>query len=130
MKSRIFMSATAFAALLSISAIAAAGTRWGYQVSINDGSRYAVGTMTDARGSADVNQMIGCHHNTSFASCHATNSAGLSRSCTTTNAALIEVIRSISPESYIYFVWNTDGTCNYVLVENSSRWKPASASGL
>lgn len=130
MKSRIFRSAAAFAVLLSVAAIAEAGTRWTYQVSINDGSRYAVGTMTDARGSADINQSIGCYHNTTFASCYATSSAGLSRSCTTNNAALIEVIRSISAESYIYFLWNADGTCNYVLVENSSRWKPASASGL
>ncbi|MFZ5638425.1 MAG: hypothetical protein ACOY82_17750 [Pseudomonadota bacterium] len=130
MKSRVFMSAAALAALLSVAAIAEAGTRWAYQVSISDVSRYAVGTTTDARGSADVNQSIGCNHNTTFASCYATNSAGLSRSCTTSNAALIDVIRSIGSESYIYFTWNTDGTCNYVLVENSSRWKPASASGL
>ena len=86
--------------------------------------------MTDARGSADVNQVIGCHHNACFASCFDTNSVGLSRLCTTTNAALIDVIRGIGSESYIYFVWNPDGTCNYVRVENSSRWKPASASGL
>lgn len=130
MKSRVFMSAAALAALLSVAAIAQAGTRWAYQVSINDGSRYAVGTMTDARGSADYNQSIGCYHNTASATCYATNSAGLSRSCTTSNVAMIDVIRSISSESYIYFMWNTDGTCNYVLVENSSRWKPASAAGL
>ena len=39
------------------------------------------------------------------------------------------MIRSLTPESYVYFQWNTDGTCSYVLVENSSRFKPAATSG-
>lgn len=106
-----------------------AGARWVYQVWISDASRYAVGTMTDARGSADGNQAIGCYHNTTNGACYATNAAGLSRTCTTNNPALLNVIRTISAESYIYFQWNTDGTCSYVLIENSSRFKPASASG-
>ncbi len=129
MKLRTFLGAAVAAALLSTAMIASAGARLVYQVGINDASRFAVGTMADARGSSDNVQTIGCYHNTGFASCYATNSAGLSRSCTTTNAALIEVIRSIGSESYLYFQWNTDGTCSYVFVDNGSRWKPASASG-
>jgi hypothetical protein len=129
MKLRTLIGGAVAAALLSTATIAIAGSRLVYQVGINDASRYAVGTMTDARGSADASQSIGCYHNTGFASCYATNNLGLSRSCTTTNTALIEVIRSISSESYIYFQWNTDGTCSYVFVDNGSRWKPASASG-
>ena len=124
------LAAAAAAALLSTAMIASAGSRLVYQVGINDASRFAVGTMTDARGSSDNVQAIGCYHNAGFASCYATNSAGLGRSCTTTNPALIDVIRSIGSESYLYFQWNTDGTCNYVFVENGSRWKPASASGV
>lgn len=130
MKLRTLVAAAAVAAaMLSTATIAIAGSRWVYQVGINDASRFAVGTMTDARGSSDNVQTIGCYHNSGTASCYATNSAGLSRSCTTANAALIDVIRSISSESYLYFQWNADGTCNYVFVDNGSRWKPASASG-
>ena len=117
-------------ALIGIAATATAGLRWAYPVTINDGSRFAVGTLSDARASADGVQYIGCYHNTSNnASCYATNASGLSRSCSTSNAAHLTVIRSITPESYIYFVWNTDGTCNYILVDNGSRFKPAATSG-
>jgi len=123
--------ATAAAALLCvlIAPTASAGARWQYPVTLNDTSRYAVGTMTDTRGSADNQQAIGCYHNSTTGACYATTAAGVSRTCTTSNPALISVIRSISAESYIYFQWNTDGTCSYVLIENSSRFKPASAAG-
>lgn len=129
MMSKTLARAAAAAALMSIAFVAFAGSRAVYQANINDAQRWANGTMTDARGSADNNQLIGCYHNASFAGCYVTNAAGLGRSCTTSNPALIDVIRTIGPESYIYFQWNTDGTCNYVLIENSSRFKPASATG-
>ncbi|MBX3713865.1 MAG: hypothetical protein KF800_18040 [Lysobacter sp.] len=125
-----FPAAAAAGLLLAIAApIVSAGARWTYPVTLNDTSRYAVGTMTDTRGSADSQQAIGCYHNAGTAGCYATTAAGVTRTCTTNNAGLLTVIRSISAESYIYFQWNTDGTCSYVLVENSSRFKPASAAG-
>jgi hypothetical protein len=108
---------------------ATAGQRLVYPVNVNDTSRFANGAVADARGSADAQQSIGCYHNQYTASCFATTAAGISRSCSTGNAALIEVARSVGPESYIYFQWNTDGTCNYILVENGSRFKPAAVSG-
>ncbi len=98
-------------------------------VAIDDAIRFAYGNFADARGSADSRQMIGCYYNASLGYCTATNAAGTSRTCTTTNAALLDVIRTLTSESYVYFQWNTDGTCSYVLVENSSRYKPAATSG-
>ncbi|MGN6152258.1 MAG: hypothetical protein ACTHOH_09660 [Lysobacteraceae bacterium] len=117
--------------VLALSAGAAiAGARVGpYTVTINDASRIAYGAFADARASADTQQWIGCNYNAAAAFCTATNAAGISRSCSTTNAALIDAIHGISSESYVYFQWNTDGTCSYVLVENSSRFKPAATSG-
>jgi hypothetical protein len=108
---------------------ATAGQRLVYQVFVSDASRYANGAIADARGSADAQQSIGCYYNQYSATCFATTSTGLSRSCSTGNTALIEIVRSIGPESYIYFQWNTDGSCNYILVENSSRFKPGAVSG-
>jgi len=117
-------------ALIGLAATASAGLRWAYPVFISDSSRYAVGTLSDARASADSVQYIGCYHNSSNnASCYATNASGLSRSCSTSNPAHLTVIRSIGAESYVYFQWNTDGTCNYILVDNGSRFKPAATSG-
>lgn len=128
---RTFVATLAAAGLIAVAATASAGLRWGYQVSISDTSRYALGDLSATRGTADGVQYIGCYHNTSNnGSCYATNAAGLSRSCSTSNPAHLAVIRSIASESYLYFQWNTDGTCNYILVDNGSRFKPAATSGL
>ncbi len=124
---RKYFFALALAALAA--GTATAGQRWVYTVSVNDTSRFANGAVADVRASADTQQSIGCYSNQYTASCFATTATGLSRSCSTGNAALIEVARSVGPESYIYFQWNTDGTCNYILVDNSSRFKPAAVSG-
>jgi hypothetical protein len=125
-----FVLTIAAALLCAMAApLASAGPRWTFQATVSDASRHAYGTMTDARGSSDNQQAIGCYHNATNGGCYATNSSGLSRTCSTSNPSLLNVIRAIGPESYIYFQWNTDGTCNYVLIENSSRFKPASASG-
>jgi hypothetical protein len=61
--------------------------------------------------------------------CRATNAAGLTHICSTGNPALLDMIDSIGPESYVYFQWNTDGACSYLLVEQNSRFKPAAVSG-
>ncbi|MGH8106120.1 MAG: hypothetical protein ACREO2_07365, partial [Arenimonas sp.] len=106
-------------------------------VYVNDVYRSAGGTMTDARGSADNQQFIGCYsyYDTMGGAapymgfCYASNSAGMTKSCSTTNSAIVQSIRSISAESYIGFSWNADGTCRYVLVNNNSYYKPASATG-
>ena len=127
MKSTVLVPFAALA--IAAAPLASAGTRAVYQVVINDSARWANGTLTDARGSADSVQGMGCYHNATSAGCFATNAAGVARTCTTVNAQLIEVIRHVGPEAYVYFQWNTDGTCNYVLVENNSRFKPGSASG-
>jgi hypothetical protein len=114
--------------LTTAAGMAAAGQSLTYQVNINDTYKFAVGAMPAVRSSSDTVQFIGCYNNVYTggvsASCFATNSAGVSRNCYTNNADMIAAIQSISSESYIYFQWNTDGTCSYVFVENSSRFKP------
>lgn len=122
--------AAGLALALFASGSVVAGNRIGpYQVTISDAGRWANGAFADVRAGADSQQWIGCNYNTVTGSCTATNAAGTSRTCTTSNAALLDVIRSLTPESYIYFQWNTDGTCSYILVENSTRFKPAATSG-
>ncbi len=128
---------TIFGAALVIGLIGAAGSalagqRWNYPVSINETSRYAVGAMADVRGTSDYNQAIGCWNNagpTPAAGCLAINSAGLTKSCFTYNTTVIDAIRTVSTDSYIYFQWNTDGTCAYVYIDNNSRFKSAKTSG-
>ena len=137
MKTKKLMIIFCIAALCSTSGLALAGLRFTEEIFVNDNYKTAGGTMTDARSSADTRQFIGCYHwsTTSVGGaplqgfCQASNSAGLTRSCSTTNSNLIQSIRSISSESYINFTWNTDGTCGYVFVSNNSYYKPASATG-
>lgn len=115
--------------LTAITGVAMAGAYTGYQVGINDTYKFAVGSIATTRNTPDTVQYIGCYHNaypggTSSGNCYAVNNAGVSRTCYTTNANLIETIRSIGDDSYIYFQWNTDGTCSYILVDKGSRFRP------
>jgi hypothetical protein len=115
--------------LATVASVAIAGASWGYQVGINDTYKYAVGSFAATRNSTDTLQYIGCYHNAytsgaSYANCYAVNAAGVGRTCYTVNTNMVEAIRSISDESYIYFQWNTDGTCSYVLIDKGSRFRP------
>lgn len=137
MNTKKSMAIFCVAALCAFSGMVMAGLRFTSEVFVNDTYKSAGGTMTDARASVDTRQFIGCYHwydtlggATPYVGfCQASNSAGLTRSCSTTNYAIIESIRSISAESNIGFAWNTDGTCRYVMVTNNSYYKPASATG-
>lgn len=136
MKAKRFVSVVCVTALCVSSSLVMAGMRFTSEVYVNETYRTAGGAMTDARGAADIRQFIGCYHYYDSASttpylgfCQASNSAGLTKSCSTTNSQVVQSIRSISAESNISFAWNTDGTCRYVLVNNNSYYKPASATG-
>lgn len=116
-------------ALATITGAAMAGSYMGYQVGINDTYKFAVGSIATTRNTPDTVQYIGCYHNAyttgaSYGNCYAVNNAGVSRTCYTTNANMIDTIRSIADDSYIYFQWNTDGTCSYILVDKGSRFRP------
>jgi len=136
MKAKRFAIVFSVAVLCVSSGLVMAGLRFTSEVYVNETYRSAGGSMTDARGAADTRQFIGCYHYYDSAStspyvgfCQASNSAGLTKSCSTTNSQLVQSIRSISAESNIGFSWNTDGTCRYVMVTNNSYYKPASATG-
>jgi hypothetical protein len=116
-------------ALLTTTIAAYAGIRAQIFVQVDTVSRYAYGAMTDARGSSDPNQQISCYTNASVGSCSFVNSAGTGGSCYTYNQTLIQQIREISDESYVFAQWNADGTCSYILVQNMSWVKPAAVAG-
>ena len=41
-------------------------------------------------------------------------------SCTTTDANMLKVVQTLNPASYLYFVANTDGTCDRIITTNTS----------
>lgn len=119
-----------FAISLAAVTTAHAGARYSFPVVINDATRVAYGALTDARGSADNRQYIGCWSNNTSGGCDAVNASGLTRSCSTTDPAMLAVIRSMSDESYVSFRWGTDGsTCSYIYAQTVSYSKPAAVAG-
>ncbi len=113
------------AAVLSLWAAAAqAGNDGNFQVVIDDVNKQAFGTLVATRRSADTVQKLGCTIRTDNALCYATNAAGVYRTCMTTDPGLIAAARSLSSESYLWFVWNAAGSCTSIVVGLGSQYKP------
>ncbi len=118
-----------FAALLACSTLLFGGaTHAGLvdntQVSIwTDGSsglQSANGVLRAARNSADSTQFIGCSryaYDTGSDSivCSAQNASGTYLSCYTSSSNMLRVAETLSSAAYLYFVVNTDGTCDRVI---------------
>jgi hypothetical protein len=114
----------AFAGALLASTAALAGFRSGEQVYIYDIDRLAHGHLGYVHNTADNTQYIGCYSNQSVGSCYARDSAGLTRSCTTSDANHIATIRSLSSDSSLYFWWDSSGYCTNVHVNIGSSSSP------
>ena len=88
-----------FAAALTLPAIAFAGFKAGTGVTITATQFY--GAIPTARNSADGTQSISCTIMATASSqtgfCNATNSAGTTAACTTSNAFLIDAIAASRP---------------------------------
>jgi hypothetical protein len=103
-----------------------AGGKTTYQVNIVDtGAKpFATGDLGYVRNTADPNQYIGCETTTILASCYAVNAAGLYKSCSTTDPAMIALVHSLNGDSNLYFSWNASGTCLVIRVRNDSLAAP------
>jgi len=89
------------------------------------GLPYAKGTLRAVRNSSDSTQYIGCSryaYDTGSSSivCYAMRSDGSSRSCQTSNDQMMRVAETLNPAAYLYFVVNSDGSCNRVITALSS----------
>lgn len=99
------------------------------QVSIggNQVSRWAGGSMVDARDSADTRQQIGCRaqilSSYSWTTCYAMDSAGRSLICGSGDWKFLETLRGMTDSSHIYFETNNTssvGTCINIMITNGS----------
>jgi hypothetical protein len=106
------------AAVLSTTAFA--GFKSSQNVVISTGSMFANGDAGYVHNSSDGDQYIMCRISGSTGYCYARNRDQVSRSCSTTNSGLLNAIRAINGDSYIYFKWNDDGVCTSLTVENGS----------
>ncbi|MCO7225003.1 hypothetical protein [Pleionea sp. CnH1-48] len=95
-----------------------------YQINVSSTTAY--GSMIGARNSSDSTQYIVCSYvgfsSNPYGICSARNSAGTSKSCTTTQAHHVEQIRGLSNESYLYFQWDSNGKCTYIYSSTGSMY--------
>jgi hypothetical protein len=105
-------------------ASALAGNRFAAVVFIDDNVRFASGSLGGAHNTTDRVQFIGCSVGPFLTQCFARNSAGMQRSCVTSDEVLVANARAINGDSLINFSWNTGGQCVGINVENSSRPPP------
>lgn len=100
-----------------------------YQVEIggNQTSRYAAGSMTSARYSADSRQSIQCtatastYPNRNTTVCSAVDSAGNYLICGSQDPKLHEVVQAMTDSSYIYFTAASNGgSCSHIYTYHGS----------
>ena len=111
-------------------AAVASGTAWAglksnSTVFINTTTRIANGNLGAARNTADAVQYIGCYTNALTGSvsmvCYARDAAGVTVSCNSTSANLLNVVHGLNGDSHLWFSWNTSGACTEVDVYNVSQ---------
>ncbi|NVJ27046.1 MULTISPECIES: hypothetical protein [Myxococcus] len=98
----------------------------------SDGTGHAQGSLAGARNSADATQHIGCHLISYAAStggpvrvlCVANSAAGVYGTCSSTDPVIVEGVRSIGDESYLWFNWDASGQCTYLHVSKISYYEP------
>ena len=95
------------------------------------GGGRAQGALADARASPDSIQNIGCWTTEHEGVCYATDATGKTRGCVTQDPEQLAVIRSLTPESMLYFRWTSiaSASCASIYVVTDSTYKPAATSG-
>lgn len=127
---KIMMKAGLMIALIASVGAALAGARGRAEVYIDPRSRQADGNLVDARGSSDSIQRIGCFtYSFNRGVCLAVDSAGNSGSCYSINPDMIQIMRSLNSDSYVFFEWNESNVCTMIYVDKSSVHRPGSISG-
>lgn len=103
-------------------------------VTVNaDGSGQANGNMATARASANDVEYIGCGVRkyldnaggvTSSGFCQAGDAAGVTASCFTDNAELLDTIENVADYSFVTFTWTSDGRCRMIGISTQSFYIP------
>jgi hypothetical protein len=114
--------------LVSLDGTSLAGERDNFPININIASRVADGQMGSVRASPDAFQVIGCGLGfggvSPIASCHASDAAGTSIMCTSTDPGIVQVISALTPSSFIEFFWDDAGNCTTVAISTDSAGLP------
>jgi len=126
MRTRSILLATALAAALAAPAVAGLQYTTG-GVTLDDAYRYASGTLSDVRHTADSVQYIGCQAIAAaspYMRCDARDASGRARSCYTSSPAFIAMAQSVAPDAQVSFWWDDYGSCTYANVSHYSNQTP------
>ena len=112
-----------------IATAAWAGGKTGAEVYADSAGRYAYGALGSARNSADAVQYIGCYvyaysSGSEYVGCFARNAAGTYVSCVSSVPQIINTVRGLNENGYLYFTYDAGGTCSYVEARNVSYFPP------
>ncbi len=125
MKKSIFrVAALAISGSLALTAIAHAGARWYWPISVDRTHRWASGALGTVRSSPDGNSLIGCGSNGLNVTCVASDASGMWVSCVTSDPTLMTSIRALNGDSMLAFTWDTNGVCSSFQIENVSAYDP------
>ena len=103
-----------------------AGIRDSQPLIIDDVNQSAIGSLGNAYNSQSTSELIGCGSGGTWGSCLVIDSTGKSRSCVTTDPALVSQIRSVNSDSTLYFGWDASGKCTFITVQSYSSGQPKS----
>jgi hypothetical protein len=123
--SRLKLGVISALAVLGIAGGVFAGVRSYIPLTVNVAGHFANGGLAETHNTADFTQYAECGSNPTTGFCTVRDSGGTIYSCFTTDASLLSVIRSMSPDSLFSIVWDpTTNQCTYVLSYASSRVAP------
>lgn len=108
---------------------AQAGFKATYSTTVDTAGRTAYGDAMSARSAANPSSYIGCSvqgfsSGSGQAICEATNAAGVSAYCYSTNPTIVQAAASGGSSSYYYFQWDASSQCTYLYVTNVSVYGP------
>jgi hypothetical protein len=108
-------------------AVAQAGSKCSTPATVDATARWARGALGSVRNSADVTSSIYCIvYSWGYAFCSARDAANVTGSCGTSDPVYVNMLQAMTQDSYVYFAWDTAGTCNSMVVENMSCLDPKS----
>jgi hypothetical protein len=120
-----------FAALAALALVAVAGaTRAGWRAggTLSLSSTSASGALGNIRNSSNSTEYAACSISSNggarSAFCLFVDSAGVGKSCSTSDADLVNTIGTMVSDSTFYITFNASGACTSVAVSNSSYAAP------
>jgi hypothetical protein len=130
-----WLSAGVVAMALMVPALADAGARLSFPVSVNVQNKSAHGSLGTARASSDTRQELGCYLHASKTGnagnwqtghCLAVDANGVQYGCYFREDAptLVQAVQAVSSDSYVKFRAVVGNTCHEVMVSNTSAAEP------